>query len=423
MASNVVGKVLDHHAQVALEIALSGIAGYAWNDAGSGAHQNVGFWDMGVRGFWPLGSYAQASHDAPDTAMVLVRPVQPDAVAPPIDWTLVWNDEASDANEAGSIWTPVPPPGYAALGTVAKRGREKPAVGLVGGIACVRNDLVVTAQVGPRIWEDHGSGAKRDVSVHAILPHTPDPASPVIYLTSGSFCAFPTYDESKMTTSPAANALLVLRNFEPRAIQPSAPTLTGVSRPEGPIMPDGPTSVIQLPCLLVRDPRYGGNVQRQVEETPFYNLEKYAVYNPDSFMVNNGPRDAELTFSQTTGISETTSRAISETIGIAVTTEVSTQAGVPEVGSVGASVAITASYALGILNQTDRTWYKESTHERKFVVPAYGAGCLFTLGYLYRLKRQDGSEVKNWTVQTPDTAFAAYAQGRTQTTTDAPSVV
>jgi hypothetical protein len=169
-----------------------------------------------------------------------------------------------------------------------------------------------------------------------------------------------------------------------------------------------PSSVVYLPCVSVTDDAYKNRLLDQVTETPFYTLEMHRIYQVASFNTNAAITPGKHTFQYTYGVSESVSTSISHTLGVSVTVGTSAEAGVPEVGSVGVSVSVTTEYTFGITSSSDRTWSREQTTSIENEVPAGGAGCLFTVIYLYILKRADGNEVARWQVGSTDTHYATY---------------
>lgn len=122
-----------------------------WNDAGDGLAQTVTFWAPNAReGWYTLGHYATSSNDIPDNSVLeMIQPVKDESVAAPVDFELVWNNKVAGVHTHASIWRPIPPPGYVALGLVTKLGESQPSR---DSVRCVREDLVTDAKLGSRIW-------------------------------------------------------------------------------------------------------------------------------------------------------------------------------------------------------------------------------------------------------------------------------
>jgi len=262
------------------------------------------------------------------------------------------------------------------------------------------------------ICDDAGSGGDHDLSTWEIAPLAAPIDSKVIYLTSGSFC--PNSSGSQPFDSLVANALAVQFPTVQNNAQPILPRLTNLVGPENVVIVrdnDGnplPASIAYIPCTQVKDEAYRGRLTQQVAETPFYSLEKYVIYRKESCHTNQSGTSGKFTFTYTTGTSTTDSNSIAHTIGVSLT--VGYEAGI-EVEGIGAkaSASITSSYSLGLTSETARTLSEEKQYSVEYDVPANGIGCLFIKSYLYKLKRSDGSELREWIINSEDTHYSSYA--------------
>ncbi|KAM0477560.1 hypothetical protein ACHAPX_005873 [Trichoderma viride] len=148
-----------------------------WNDRGSGASRDGGFWHPSPQGdMRPLGSVAVSHYNdingnniarlyGPTTSSSAdaASTSGPGPVASPIGYTEIWKDEKSRAAKDGSFWRPIPPNGYVALGDVAQSGWSAPNY---KDVWCVRQDIVKQGSFGSNsVWDDKKSGAKSDVSI------------------------------------------------------------------------------------------------------------------------------------------------------------------------------------------------------------------------------------------------------------------
>lgn len=143
-----------------------------WNDRGSGGARDGAFWEPLTQGpLRPVGSVVVGSHqDVNGRYMGLLVGEDPSAysggrapVASPRDYTQLWNDEGTGSKQDGSVWRPVPPNGYVALGDVFQHGYSKPDT---NRIWCLRSDLVKPARYASQsTWDDKDTGAKTDLSV------------------------------------------------------------------------------------------------------------------------------------------------------------------------------------------------------------------------------------------------------------------
>ena len=144
-----------------------------YTDSGTGSKLDLAVFQANLPdGFFMLGQHAQQNHsDMIGGPIPLVKPLASGAIEFPVDFELEWDDKGSGGNEDVSFWRVLPPDNYIALGGIVNPGYDKPDH-LKSCIACVRSDLVVQGAVGPKIWDDTGSGAKYDGSIWAIQPIT-----------------------------------------------------------------------------------------------------------------------------------------------------------------------------------------------------------------------------------------------------------
>ncbi|KAL6788012.1 hypothetical protein J3E68DRAFT_445176 [Trichoderma sp. SZMC 28012] len=147
-----------------------------WDDEGSGATREGGFWHPDSQGdLRPLGSVG-VSHYDDINGRHLVKLIGPGSssassglplLASPTGYTQLWNGEDSGASKDGAFWRPIPPNGYVALGDVVTAGLNPPAT---SDIWCVRQDIVRQASFDSNsIWDSEESGAKSDVSIWEVL--------------------------------------------------------------------------------------------------------------------------------------------------------------------------------------------------------------------------------------------------------------
>jgi len=188
------------------------------------------------------------------------------ALSRPDNFELVWKDSGSGAKTYVSIWRPIPPEGYVALGLVCASDHEKPSV---NSVRCVRMDLVTPANAGPLIWNDKGSGAKQNFSAWSIEPPIAE-AGEICFLP-GTFTGVQSH--SRPSSYLASYALRVPLTVQPNAA-PAAPMLSGFGSPS-PIEPATVTQVARLPWFAVRDDMHP---LEQLRSSPYYRLERADRY-------------------------------------------------------------------------------------------------------------------------------------------------
>jgi hypothetical protein len=167
----------SHYNTPVLEFATTQNYRFIWNDAGSGADRDGGFWrPLPAVGYFFLGDYGQGNYGGPTQSVYTVRVREYDnsaspALAPPAGYAQVWNGLGFFSSVNGSIWAPVPQPGYVCPGHLAVVGFSGPdssnSPGL-GAYRCVRSDLVMPIDLGGLIWSDQGSTIFASVAVYRI---------------------------------------------------------------------------------------------------------------------------------------------------------------------------------------------------------------------------------------------------------------
>ncbi|MCU0118294.1 Vps62-related protein [Pseudomonas sp. B2M1-30] len=250
-----------------------------WDSRGSDASA-VSFWRPApapdaLPGYFPLGDLAIPGYDNVNGNQIVavVREAEPQpedssrdrALSPPEDYERVWKDSDSGAAADCTVWRPLPPTGYVALGLVCSNGRDKP---LLNAIRCVRADLLIAADVSDLIWNDKGSGARQNFSAWRIDP--PRAAAGEICFSPGTF--FGTQSHNR----PAAPVAYALRMQIPRQVSqpPAPPELAGHAPPEA-AETANTTQSISLPWFTVTDHLAPSE---QLRSTPFYRLERTDRY-------------------------------------------------------------------------------------------------------------------------------------------------
>ncbi|WP_372396172.1 Vps62-related protein [Azospirillum sp. HJ39] len=169
------------------------------NDQGSGAKGNVSFFrpqpaSLVQEGYYWVGHYAQGSYGdlQPKAATMIIRPHdnQPGATAPPTGWVQVWGDHGSGRANDYSLWAPIPPTDYRALGHLARfntSNYDAPSGAEVDRFVCVHKSLVTEAVAGDPVWNDKGSGSAADGAIWRAIPADADAgvASGTFYATQG----------------------------------------------------------------------------------------------------------------------------------------------------------------------------------------------------------------------------------------------
>ena len=254
-----------------------------WDSSGSKAAPGS-FWrptpspEM-LPGYFPLGDVVVGSHDninaKHNVAVVSERETDPTkarALSAPLDFEQVWKDTGSGAKTNCTVWRPLPPAGYVALGQVCSSGDDKP---LLSSVRCVRADLVIASTVGNMLWSDKGSGARQSFSAWSVTPPSAPPGD--IHFAPGTFVAADSFNR------PQAEVSVFALRMQIAPLIKSSPVLPALRAADAP-QTNGAASlaqVVELPWFVVKDDL---SPLEQLRTTPFYRLERTDQY----YLVGSG---------------------------------------------------------------------------------------------------------------------------------------
>src|SRR5262245_15647672 len=110
----------------ALEVCVVSQYSPTWDDRGSGAAMHGAYFSpnapsgTGWRRLSHLGRNGSDQNISGQRRTVMVRQADggTDMFAHPTDYQLLWKDQGSGADRNGSLWRPIPPAGFVALGDV-----------------------------------------------------------------------------------------------------------------------------------------------------------------------------------------------------------------------------------------------------------------------------------------------------------------
>ncbi|MBI0382868.1 Vps62-related protein, partial [Streptomyces albiflaviniger] len=342
-----------------------------WEDRGSGAtlygsffNPDFGGGSLYQQGWRYLGSVGQSTWgDISGTrATILVRGAHAadEMITPPLRFDLIWKDQGSGANYNGSVWRPVPPSGYVALGDVwADHSWDEPNRQYY---ACIRKELagrsyVREGVIGRQIWNDQKSGSKSDVSVWEILPDGYPDNTERLLLGADLHRAHNRYDRpTDKVYVLDLPAVIVKRN------PPAVPVLTSPAAPQ----PTTPVvdRAVTVPCTVIKDP--GQTVAWQVANSPFYMLERRVSFYPHKHF-DNSQGSVEESAPQTviTGVTEAKSEEFSRRTSITITAK----AGI-EVKGFSAGIETSVATELGYTSRNEVTQFEELHDTWPLTIPA-----------------------------------------------------
>jgi hypothetical protein len=154
-------------------------SGHIWNDKGSGGDFDISYWRVKCpNGYVRFGDYAKSSWGYPHGAKMLIAKENNKVMKKPNGYKLIYNDKGSGADKDLSIWEPIPPKGYVALGHVAQRGYRAPSKDYIRcvkadflnrkGLSSAKASLVTRGRLVGPIYIDKGTGADMYCSTFVI---------------------------------------------------------------------------------------------------------------------------------------------------------------------------------------------------------------------------------------------------------------
>lgn len=373
---------------------------WVFDDHDSGASGDMSIWKPKAPAGYHILGYTAINRRGgqPNAIAIAVKGLTAGAIKHPTGYRWVWNNSGSGSSHDGStVYEPIPPAGYVALGSVIARSYGKPAL---TEVVCVRKDLVVGASIGNQIWSDRNSGGDHDGSAWMITPPQQSKHSKVAYITSGSFAFVKSH--GKPGSSNVGHALKVELPTEKRLIIQQKPRLNSTYKPRQTTTMPVLSSISYLPCLSVFDPYYKGRIKQQIRVTPVYTIERYDFYKMRKHSSTDNPKGSKMNVSFSYGMEETQEKSIEKTFETSTTVE-----GGVEMGAYSASVSVTVSFAVShsesyAISRSSETVFSDEVEFEK------GAAALWSLSHKYVLKDGTGRTVKTWILDTDDTHITVY---------------
>ncbi|WP_219266414.1 Vps62-related protein [Pseudomonas sp. Xaverov 259] len=358
-----------------------------WNDKGSGAHKAVGLWrpstaSDALRPFFTLGDIAVNHYRNINYGNVVavvsdVNNVDGTALRAPVDYQLVWQDEGSGALGNASLWRPLPPEGYVAMGLVYGVDYDKPSR---HAVRCVRKDLVMAAQAGELIWDDKGSGSTNDLSLWSVTP--PHAPAGEIYLAPGTFIGSGSYARPSFEAYSLRLTLTALLHD-----LPPPPALSGYESPGNDESIHAP-QVCELPWFCVKDPELA--VIEQFQASPIYRLERTDRHLCVGFGHNAEATSQPFMWTAAKGEVEGTAKALAANTSIGMGKEWPAGEHVFEL-----SFSAHLDRDFTHTQRSAKGWNQPSSLEIITYVPPKKAVAAYLVQSEYRLLRQDGSQVSS----------------------------
>ncbi|KAM3072008.1 hypothetical protein ACMFMF_007405 [Clarireedia jacksonii] len=320
-----------------------------------------------------LGSYGNPAYGeiTGKKSVILVGP-NPSApsgasspVARPTGYTEIWNDRGAGGVNDGTIWRPIAPAGYVALGDVMSTGYNKQPS--INDIWCLRADLTrLSTYEAEDFWNDGSSGANRDCMCWKTITESNGiDGSEYIPVPPGTFRASQHYNRAD--ASLAIVPLLRVPNqyqrfdYQLPVITPSTIPTTGdkLGRKE--------QCRVTLPFISFLP----NNDERSLARitTPFYTVSRSIAWDVEGVWENNSAGDFRREKKIKFGISKTQSEEMTHSAGVSISATY---------GIKGFESNVTLNYQFTQSNFKSYTEYKEEEVTESFDVPAKTVKVLFS---------------------------------------------
>jgi len=327
----------------------------------------------------------------------------------------VWNDAGSGADDDVRIFEVQPGDGeYVALGMVASDGAEQPNDYTIGVIK--KSALIDAARVvdlidagkfvsettdGSKVayWDDAGSGADRDVSLWKVV-NGGRAQTNYVSLSPNTFFARDAHDK---TPTQKAYSLKLLFNApidQPIKLE-KQPTLNGPKNPTPEeLKAMSQTVEYKVPFFAVNDPKYDSELE-QFQASPFYIVERTSYYKlSGGFGVPTNGKSGSVAYTISRGFSreKNWNAGMGVAFGVSATVGVEASSGVATVqSSVTMSMETSFNYSWGGSSSTSQD---ESTTYTLDVDPGqWGAVVQEVSDYrIYRTRggKREGSPISEY---------------------------
>jgi len=367
---------------------------FRWNDSGSGLPIDGSYWHpVTTNGFKALGSLGFAGYYDPagkHGVMVLKAKSGSNALAAPVDYTLVWGDQGSGASNDGSFWLPVPPTGYKAMGIVAQSGYNKPSL---DDVVCVREDLTIPGEAGDLIWGFNITFINPPLCFNTwkIEPPVTGPHENA-FLSTGTFVA------QKTSEAPSVHSAMNVLNVELPMLaetpyQNYVPSLKGYDPPPDETVPILAREML-VPCTILNDPLHSDDQIWRITNSPFYRLERQVFYKLLYHNHNQTSVQQHNSYTRKIGVTTTESNEFWSETSISITAE----SGV-SIEMFSAKVSVTVSKSFGYSTMTSVSELQQDEYESGVDVPPGKAVAIWQRYNRFVLKRHNGTSlepVKAW---------------------------
>ncbi|TGO17687.1 hypothetical protein BTUL_0015g00220 [Botrytis tulipae] len=370
-----------------LRVTMTSTFDWRWSDSGSGGKRDGTFFHPRAQGnLCALGSYGNPAYGeiTGKKSVILVGPSpnapagRSPAVARPTSYTNMWSDSGSGGDNDGTMWRPVAPSGYVAMGDVMASGYGKQPS--LNDVWCLRSDLTrLSTYEASDFWNDGSSGADRDCSTWKIVTETNGiDGSEYLPIPPYTFRVSPNY--GRPDTSYAVVPLLRVPNAFKRFDFP-LPTVTKTTIPStGDQFGQQEQCSAVLPFIFYLPNDSAWNLARISK--PFYTVSREIAWNVEGVWNNDSAGDFNRSKTIKWGISKTQSEEMVHSAGVSVSASY---------GIKGFESSVTLNYQFTQTTSKSFTEYQEGETTESFVVPGKTVKVLFSKHIWLKARAGDGT--------------------------------
>ncbi|MFJ9371511.1 Vps62-related protein [Nocardia sp. NPDC101769] len=311
---------------------------------------------------------------------------------PPVDYELIWSYFVYPSYRFASLWRPIPPAGYVALGDYFQGGTDKPPA---DAMVCVKKthqgrDLVREGETsrGPLFALNYGGL----VSGWTIVapPYPNGDLDEHLYVPTGLHTAVTGWDRPSPT---AVTWVLDLPAVVEEGPDPELPVLHSYDAPpEQTVVTD---RIVTVPYFMVKDT--DRDEKWKVDNSPFYKLRRKRHYELILFRDNeHGSESQTASEAIETGVSTSMEESFSETTGITVGFSMGVEASAKPFG-MGVSTTMESSVStaieLGYERRYGVTSMESTTITQQLTIPPRSSGALWMERHELLPVRADGAMV------------------------------
>ncbi|WPB00910.1 uncharacterized protein RHO25_005530 [Cercospora beticola] len=375
-----------------LRVGMTTTLDWVWDDKNTGANRDASIYNPRPEGdLLPIGSIGfnkRGSDNSGSWGVLLVGNV-PGSKSPacrhPTDYNKTWNDGGGGGKWDLTMWRPVAPEGYVAMGEYCTGNYKKP---LLEAVWCIRQDYVADASFPSSWWDDRGSGATDNASCWSPKPQSMSlHGDAYIPIRTDTFYAKGGTHTVPPPESLAKTLRLYVGSTSFREFAAPLPTFTTRTMPKaGDGMYGDVQGSVTLPYTAFFDPR--DEASRNKIADPFVTISRSSCWYVAGVWKNDTADPFEMSQVVEYGITKEQSDPLRQSTGISVTSD-----GVVSAGLAAEKISMSLNRQLtGLTPPPLEEFYPRSVTE-KVTVPAMTAVVLFTRRIYYRAARSDGSEL------------------------------